>query len=199
METLREETGMTAKKQTNEKETVMDYIKPSLILMIICLVVTAALVSTYQVTKPIIAEALEKRSQEARQEVLPEGKGFERILSSETESDKLEKGVIEAYQSENKVGWVITSQDKGYGGTIRIITGYDSGGMITNIKILEQSETPGLGTKVGEEFFLEQFRGKDSIEGVEAISGATISSEAMKRAVSWSLNQMEQIRKEGTE
>jgi electron transport complex protein RnfG len=71
--------------------------------------------------------------------------------------------------------------------------------MITNIKILEQSETPGLGTKVGEEFFLEQFRGKDSIEGVEAISGATISSEAMKRAVSWSLNQMEQIRKEGTE
>lgn len=190
---------MTAKKQTNEKETVMDYIKPSLILMIICLVVTAALVSTYQVTKPIIAEALEKRSQEARQEVLPEGKGFERILSSEMESDKLEKGVIEAYQSENKVGWVITSQDKGYGGTIRIITGYDSGGMITNIKILEQSETPGLGTKVGEEFFLEQFRGKDSIEGVEAISGATISSEAMKRAVSWSLNQMEQIRKEGTE
>lgn len=190
---------MTAKRKIKEKDSIMDYITPSLVLMVICLVVTAALVSTYQVTKPIIAEALEKRSQEARQEVLPEGKGFEAILSAEIDPDKLAKGVSEVYQAENKAGWVITSEDKGYGGRLRIITGFDAGGLITNIKILEQSETPGLGTKVGEDFFLEQFRGKDRIEGVEAISGATISSEAMKRAIERSLNQMEEIRKEGTE
>ena len=67
---------MTAKKNIREKESILDVVTPSLVLMIICLIVTAALVSTYHVTKPIIAEALEKRSQEARQEVLPEGKGF---------------------------------------------------------------------------------------------------------------------------
>lgn len=190
---------MTAKKNIKEKESVLDVVTPSLILMIICLVVTAALVSTYQVTKPIIAEALEKRSQEARQEVLPEGKGFTPMLTGEINPDQLTKGVSEVYQAENKVGWVITSEDQGYGGTMKIITGFDADGFITNIKILEQSETPGLGTKVGEEFFLEQFRGKDMLEGVDAISGATISSEAMKRAVQWSLNQMEEIRKEGAE
>ena len=121
------------------------------------------------------------------------------MLTGEINPDQLTKGVSEVYQAENKVGWVITSEDQGYGGTMKIITGFDADGFITNIKILEQSETPGLGTKVGEEFFLEQFRGKDMLEGVDAISGATISSEAMKRAVQWSLNQMEEIRKEGAE
>lgn len=190
---------MNARKKARKKDSILDYMMPSLVLMVICLVVTAALVSTYQVTKPIIAEALEKRSQEARQEVLPEGKGFEPLFTGEKEPDKLAKGVSEVYQSQNKVGWVITSEDKGYGGTMRIITGFDSSGSITNIKILEQSETPGLGTKVGEDYFLGQFLGKDTVDEVEAISGATISSEAMKRAVKWSLNQMEEIRGEGTE
>ena len=190
---------MTAKKNIKEKESILDVVTPSLVLMIICLIVTAALVSTYQVTKPIIAEALEKRSQEARQEVLPEGNGFKPILTGEINPDQLTKGVSEVYQAENNAGWVITSEDQGYGGTMKIITGFDTNGLITNIKILEQSETPGLGTKVGEDYFLEQFLGKDTVDEVEAISGATISSEAMKRAVKWSLSQMEEIRKEGTE
>ena len=121
------------------------------------------------------------------------------MLTGEINPPQVTKGVSEVYQAENNAGWVITSEDQGYGGTMKIITGFDTNGLITNIKILEQSETPGLGTKVGEDYFLEQFLGEDTVDEVEAISGATISSEAMKRAVKWSLSQMEEIRKEGTE
>ncbi|MBR2880620.1 MAG: FMN-binding protein, partial [Oscillospiraceae bacterium] len=49
---------------------------------------------------------------------------------------------------------------------------------------LSHGETAGLGTKVTEDGFRSQFPGKDaSLEGVDAIGGATISSSAYIRAI----------------
>ena len=46
------------------------------------------------------------------------------------------------------------------------------------------TETPGLGSKVSEEKFTKQFEGMDSsMDGFEAIAGATRSSNAMRRAI----------------
>lgn len=64
------------------------------------------------------------------------------------------------------------------------MVGIKEDGTIERIKILANNETPGLGSKVSNEGFVSQFNGMDeSLNGFEAIGGATISSNAMKRAM----------------
>ncbi|MBT8271616.1 MAG: FMN-binding protein, partial [Bacteroidia bacterium] len=81
----------------------------------------------------------------------------------------------------------------GYNGLIKIMVGFDPDGTIRNIAVLEQKETPGLGTKIKNEKFIRQFRGKhpstfdlrvkkDKGE-VDAITGATITTRAYGEAV----------------
>jgi electron transport complex protein RnfG len=84
---------------------------------------------------------------------------------------------------------------KGYGGDIKIICGIDSDGKIIACKTLEQSETKGLGSRVAETPFQNQFTGGGaSMDGVSAISGATISSSAYIGAVKDALTAFELVK-----
>ena len=76
-------------------------------------------------------------------------------------------------------------QDKGFGGAYTIMVGISSDGKVTGAKLLDNSETPGLGSKTGSADFIQRFVGVESsgVEGVQAITGATISSNAFKRCV----------------
>lgn len=88
---------------------------------------------------------------------------------------------------------VIGSSDKGFSGTVKLMVGFKPDGTINNIVILEQKETPGLGTKMKDEKFINQFRDKNpetfvlkvKKDGgdVDALTGATISSRAFDEAV----------------
>jgi len=85
------------------------------------------------------------------------------------------------------------STDKGYSGLIEIIVGVDTGGSIIAIGILSQKETPGLGSKIDEDWFKDQYKSKNldnakwkvKKDGGEfdQISGATISPRAVTLAV----------------
>ena len=174
-----------------------EYAMPSIILVLICVVVTFALVTTFMVTEPIIKIAAEREAEEARKKVLPESTGFELLISSEMNEAKLTDNALEVYKTNNNVGYAVLTQDKGYGGTIKVITGIGEDGTIKNVILLEQKETPGLGTRAGEAAFVGQFTGKETVEVIDTISGATISSNAMIRAVGSALQQMEAIKKGG--
>ncbi len=64
------------------------------------------------------------------------------------------------------------------------MVGIGSDGKITGTKLMENGETPGLGSKTGMPDFTGQFAGKDrSLDGVETVTGATISSNAFIAAV----------------
>ncbi|EAR01126.1 RnfABCDGE type electron transport complex subunit G [Maribacter sp. HTCC2170] len=87
---------------------------------------------------------------------------------------------------------VIGSSEKGFSGLIKIMVGFETNGTIKNIAVLEQKETPGLGTKIKDEKFIQQFRGKDpssfnlkvTKDGgeVDALTGATITTRAFGEA-----------------
>ncbi|MEO1009761.1 MAG: RnfABCDGE type electron transport complex subunit G [Bacteroidota bacterium] len=87
---------------------------------------------------------------------------------------------------------VIGSSEKGYSGLIRIMVGFHPDGRINTISVLEQKETPGLGTKMKSEKFLAQFREKDPASfdlkvkkdggEVDALTGATITTRAFSEA-----------------
>ncbi|MFV0498275.1 MAG: FMN-binding protein [Candidatus Fimivivens sp.] len=156
-----------------------DFILPIVVLTAICLVITAALALTEQATTPII-EATEKANAEAaRREVLPAADGFELL-----ELSNLPEGVTEVYNATNGTGTVVMAEGKGYGGLMKIIVGLDMDGKITGTKTLAHGETAGLGSKVAEPKFQGQFPGQDeSLSGVAAIGGATISSKCFIGAV----------------
>ncbi len=152
---------------------------PIVVLFSICLVVSAALALTNSVTAPLIEEAERAAAEAARLEVLPEASGFERV-----ELEGLPQNVTEVYRAQNGAGFVFMLSTKGYGGAIRLICGVDAAGNITATKVLGHTETQGLGSKITGTAFGDQFIGKDrELEGVSAISGATISTRAYINAV----------------
>jgi electron transport complex protein RnfG len=86
-----------------------------------------------------------------------------------------------------------SSSRKGYGGEIKLMVGVTAEGMVKEVRILSQQETPGLGTKVAETPFRGQLANKP-VEGTvwkvrkdggafDAVTGATISSRAVLEAI----------------
>ena len=172
----------------NEKSTYKSYIAPALVLVVICLVVTAALAGTYSITNPIIEANTKAAADEARAQVLPSGDSF-------TQYDgKLVEGVTECYIADNKTGMAVTATSSSYGGLITVMIGIDQDGKVTGVTVTEH------GTKAMTEEYLAGYKGKDALEednikndsGVDYIAGATISSNAIYQTVKEALQQFQE-------
>ena len=146
------------------------------ILSLICMTASASLALVNAVTKPRIISMAQTEEAKRLKEVMPEGEGFEPI--------KIGQEIIyyKAFDKENNfIGVAFKAQGKGYSSPIESIVGMTKDGRINAIRILSQNETPGLGTRIAENNFLERFIGWDVQvpKGVQAIAGATISSKAV--------------------
>ena len=105
--------------------------------------------------------------------------------------------VAEAKDASGEVmGYVITvTSHEGYGGDIRLSVGILSDGTVKGIEMLDISETAGLGMKAIEDDFKNQFKdkqvekfsytksGEDGDDKIDALSGATITTNAVTNAV----------------
>ncbi|MGI5967694.1 MAG: FMN-binding protein [Anaerotruncus rubiinfantis] len=157
-----------------------DLLKPIIVLTVICIVTAGLLGATYNVTKPLIDKAELDATNAAMREVMPSATNFTAI----TELPDV-TGLVQASKDDGGAGYVFKVESKGFGGAYPVMVGIGADGKITGAKLLEgNSETPGLGSKTGNESFTGQFIGKDSsLSGVETITGATISSKAFISAV----------------
>ncbi len=159
-------------------KAVKEFVVPAAVLTAICLVVSAALAGTYQLTEPVIEAAKRAEADASRVVVLPGGADFKEVTVSGVEN------IVEAYEAGNGAGYVITGKAKGYGGDLQVMAGIDKDGKIAGVKLMDNNETQGIGSKTGEDAYTSQYKGKDStLEGVTAVSGATISSKAFQSAV----------------
>ncbi len=167
----------------NKKEFFKEYIKPILSLTLICLVVTAAVSGTYQLTKPVIEQSQNSAADEARKVVLPSAESFEKLEIEETILQEL--GVVEAHISNDK-GIAVKIESKGYSPSknITLMVGIDSNGTVSGVSVLDHSETDGLGTKALASDYLEKFSGKSqNVNDVDGVSGATFSSLGVKNGI----------------
>jgi electron transport complex protein RnfG len=100
------------------------------------------------------------------------------------------------------VGYAVnTYTKKGFSGNISLMAGFKPDGTIVNITVLEQKETPGLGTKMTEPRFKGQFNEKNPSNyrlkvkkdggQVDAITAATISSRAFCDAIQRAYNTLQ--------
>lgn len=153
------------------------------------------------VTKDRILEIAEQTKKEAQQtvlsgvgEVLPET-AYEIEVAQGTSVTALTKYLTE----EGKQVFAVACSPMGYGGSISMMVGVDEKLNVTGVSIMDSSkETPGLGANVGVSSFYGQFIGKtkdisvkkSSPKGneVEAVTGATISSQAVANGVNDAVN-----------
>jgi len=163
-----------------------DMIIPIVILLIICLFVSGALAIVNNLTEPVIAAAAAERADAARKSIIPDAAGFELMdIESLRSEGNLPKRITGIYRTTNNVGYLFMITSSAYGGDIKLICGIDMNGNVINTATLEQSETQGLGTQIFAEAHASQYRGMDinGIEDIDAVTGATITSNAFKNGI----------------
>jgi electron transport complex protein RnfG len=95
-------------------------------------------------------------------------------------------------RSGKAIGAVFKAQGKSYHSDIITLAGMKNDGSITEIKVLAPDETPGVGSSITEGDFTGRFRNVKDLSGVQAITGATVSSRAVIDSVK---ERAEEIRK----
>lgn len=164
-----------------------------IVLVVIASFVTFALSATNYLTGDIIEKQRLEALAKAMREVYPDAESFEELLDDSW--PKPSPGVDFAYkvldENENIIGLVVVSKARGYGGDVTTMTGISTDGVFEGFLVLSDSETPGLGKKIGDKSFTEKFTERspwqffsvavlnENINYVDSIAGATISSRAM--------------------
>jgi electron transport complex protein RnfG len=165
-------------------------------LVLVTLIAGISLGYVNEITKGPKAQAMLEKKIQALQNVLPpfNNNPVEDLIlvASDIQIDSIE--VYLAFDNTNLKGVAIIGSSKnGFSGLVRVMVGFKEDGSIQNIEVLEQKETPGLGTKMKDEKFLKQFRGvdpsnfdlRDKKDGgqVDGLTGATITTRAFGEAV----------------
>ena len=168
------------------------------VLLGITLVASAGVGVVNMITVEPIAQAKQAATEAALKEVLPE---FDETVVGELSIDELPVVVYTATKGGEVAGYAVQTMTKqGFGGIVRLMVGFTPAGEVINVNVLEQSETPGLGTKMADEGnpLISSIKGQQLAEkklaggklavtkdggDVDALTAATISSRAYVDAI----------------
>lgn len=163
------------------------------ILAVICAVASGLLAGMNSITQAKIIAQARAEEDNALKEVMPQGEDFEPIKKG---------GDIIYYKVRNKegkfIGVAFKASGKGYSSVVETLAGMSRDGTIFAIKILSQNETPGLGVRIAEPSFTEKFTNKNiqDLSGIQAITGATISSKAVINSVQEEAKEIQELIKD---
>ena len=185
--------------------------KDTLSITVITLVAGLALGIVQDITAGPIAQQQEKAKQEAYQAVFEDADSFEEFLPDETkqavdlvtyldengyDAQTVDEIMTAKDASGETLGYAFTiTSSEGYGGDIQFAMGVQNDGTLNGISILSIEETAGLGMKADTDEFKDQFKDKKvekftytkngaaADDEIDAISGATITTNAMTNGI----------------
>ena len=164
--------------------------RPVMVLSLICLVAAALLAGVNQLTVDPIKEAAKQLKMNALAEIFR----FEvKTVKIYEENEAVYYELLDDNSKLKGVG-IESFTNSGYSGRIDVLLAVSPEGTIYNYKVVYSKETPGLGSKLSNPNFKEQFKGKSMAPGfvwkvkkdrgdVDAITAATISSRAVLDAL----------------
>lgn len=174
-------------------------LKLGLILLLITVISAGVLAVSNSITAERIAEADKIANEQAQKEILAEANEFraldENRLNEIQNANSNILEISEAYSNGNLIGYTIKSVTSGYGGDVVMITGFSLEGKITGMKVLNHSETPGLGANSTKSYFSDSFKNKSVTNElyagknpsgeseVQALTSATITTNAVLAGV----------------
>jgi electron transport complex protein RnfG len=190
-----------AKLQSSFKNMVLS-------LTCIALIAAGALAGVFMMTQDTIEDEKQKKQQNAIMEVLPQIEGIKIA-----EVDTIDGLILhKAYVGDKWVGTAVETSTDGnknmpFGGTFKLMVGFDKVGNVVNYVVLEQAETPGLGALMASWFKNADKPGQNIIgknpattnftvskDGgeIDAITASTITSRAFLEAVVKAYNSIAQ-------
>ena len=155
-------------------------LRPGFILSLVFIICVGLLARINTLARCQIAAQGSGKEQVAFKEVMPQAVKFSEVRRGQ------EILYYRALDSQGKlIGFVFKASGKGYSSVIETLTGMFRDGKISAIKVISSNETLGLGMRVAENSFTSQFHNQDalSLSGVQAITGATVSSRAVINSV----------------
>jgi electron transport complex protein RnfG len=178
---------------------MLDIIKLGVFLLVLAGVGSFGVSYVNSMAEPLIAEQALKAKIASFKEVYPQGEEVKdesaQFIKSNTNS--LIKEINVAYISGAPSGVIYLVEPKGYGGPLKIMAGFDiAQKKLIAIKVLSQTETPGLGAKAKDSFFQDRYKDKSSTIALEvtktppvkdnqiqAITASTITSKAVTSGI----------------
>jgi electron transport complex protein RnfG len=165
-----------------------------------------AIIAIYELTLPTITANKAESLRQAVFKVLPGVTKMQMLAYREGTllpvgaDQQAEQIIYEGYdKAGNFVGYAIPGEGAGFQDTIRLLYGYQPAkGLVVGMEVLESRETPGLGDKIYKDAnFVSGFRQlaadpeivsvkkgtKSAPNEIDAITGATISSQAVVRII----------------
>lgn len=160
------------------------------ILFLIVGICVGALSVVNHITAPVIAMNEVQTEENEMKALLSDAETFS--LVDETGAENVEK-VYRGMAETEPVGYVVRMTPNGYGGEIKFLVALDMEKSVKGISILEHSETPGFGANAEKDSFKEQFidcvipiavtKTEPKENEIQAITGATITSQAITNAI----------------
>ncbi len=147
----------------------------------------------YQKTYPDRFRAEQKEKDDALKEMAPTATDPIKAAGTWKAADNKDHEYYQATAGGNPVADIAETAGKGYSSYIKMLVALSPDLKISDVKVLDMNETPGLGDQVLERNFLDQFKGKslsqivlikgETKENIQAISGATYSSRGVTNGV----------------
>ncbi len=189
-------------------KSLTDIIRIAGILLLITALTAALLAVINSFTAPVIDANAKAAKQEAILELFPEATDtraaseadpdrfastVNRVKTSDPDLKKVKfNEVYEVLSGNSCIGYVADVSSMGFEDYISMMVGVTPDGKISGIRILEISDTPGIGQKVKDDSYLASFAEAGYPvrfgENADAISGATYSSRGVRNGVNAALS-----------
>jgi len=155
----------------------------------------------YLFTNPFIEANMLEEERRAIFQVVPGAENYEKKVVNDLEYFICKDGKGQV------LGFAVPAKGNGYQGVIKLMIGLTPNlEEITGLQVLEQVETPGLGGRIGEKSFQDQFKGvktspqveyvknkpPDKENEIQAITGATISSRSVVSIINRKIQQLKE-------
>jgi len=177
-------------------------LKLGVVLALYAVAACVGLAFVYAGTEKVIAQRQRADLEASLSELFSEADEFKAISGLKSGDPTVtieEDGTFAAYKNGEVIGAVLRTSRASYNGAIKILVGVGTNGKIRAVKILEHSDTPGLGANAASStyyvdrakgiHFYDQFAGKAVSDpfvpksDVVAITAATITSRAVAASV----------------
>lgn len=178
-----------------------------IVLTTITLVASLAVGGVYVITKDIIANANNKKFENAIVKILPKFDTLKEGIIVKSSEDSSPLKIYEATFNGKTTGYAVETSALGFTQDIILLAGFNDNGEINKIAVLSHAETPGLGSKITDssDKFVVQFQGKNPKDfqlmikkdggDVDIITASTITSRAYTLAIQKAYNAIENIKK----
>ncbi len=189
------------RRKMSNQTTFQRYVAPIVVLVGICLVISAALAATYGIANPIIERNTKAAQDAAMQALISDADTFSEYTGDLWTSEDGKASVTAVSTADNGAGMVVTVSTTSFGGKLTEMVGIDSTGALTGVQIINHADTPGVGTKAMKEEHLAQYVGLTELTSTAAktepavnhVSGASVSSNGIHYGVYAALQQYAQM------